>query len=90
MSWLTELSSKAENLLNKIDQSAATSFHAESKKRPYSPEQRIGELSLNKESKQAVQEPYHSLSDKSPKTSLPNLSLDSKITQSSRQFSGEG
>ena len=90
MSWLSELSSKAENLLNKIDQSAATSFHGESKKSPYSPEQRIGELSLTKESKQTIQEPYHSLSDKSPKTSLPNLSLDSKITQSSRQFSGEG
>ena len=89
MSWLSELSSKAENLLNKIDQSAATSFHGESQKRSYSPsEQRIGELTLNKESKQAIQEPY-SLSDKSPKTSLPNLSLDSNITQSSRQFAGE-
>jgi len=57
MSWLTDLTSKAESLLTKLDQSAATSLQNDSTVEEDSPQQRIGEISINKPAVETSYEP---------------------------------
>lgn len=70
MSWLSEFTSKAENLLNKIDQSAATTFNESTN--VVSPDQHIGEINVAKEPQNFASTKYV------PPTSLVNKTFDSQ------------
>lgn len=70
MSWLSEFTSKAENLLNKIDQSAATTFNESTN--VVSPDQHIGEINVAKEPQNFASTKYV------PPTSPVNKTFDSQ------------